>query len=138
MCDVTMNTQHLLLLERSVDLMILGRFLDVFLPPHAVAANRMKDICKEIFKEIKTGPVVWKVEHKSVLTWFETILVIKKNDQSARIAVSGMNNAENPTINFNGALFCNNDKGQNFIRWHDFNNLSESEQMKYFKEKLGL
>ena len=132
-----MNTQHLLLLERSVDLMIFGGLFDLFRPQHSIAANLILKLYNEIFKGKNTGSVVWTIGFD--LGYFNTdrlltsLLVIKRNEESSSIVINQMYTSLSPKIVFRGDLFklpfesisCNN-----------FNKKTQSEQIEYLKDRI--
>ncbi len=108
-----MNTGHLVLLEKSVDLMILGSFLDPFYSQHSVTANFLHKIYSDIFKEKNTPACVYEIHYKysyfSPERTFQSCLVIsrsKNKDKPSEILVDGMYvNSIGIRISFSGEFF---------------------------------
>ena len=123
-----MQTQNLILLKRSVDLIILRSLLNDINPQHFRTAVLIHTTYKSIFQEINTAGVIWEIKHKYWYGWYESILVITKNKtEDSTIIISAMiNTAENPFITFNGPLFDSVP-----LNWNEFK--KEIDQREYLK-----
>jgi hypothetical protein len=98
-----MHTEHLILLEKSIDLMILRGLFSY--PQHVVTAKLIFNFYKGIFKEINTLQDTWEIENKR--RSFESILVITKNKTGKSNIIIDGRNSENPTIIFQSGSLLN-------------------------------
>ena len=58
-----MHTEHLILLEKSIDLMILRGFLDDLNPQHHKTGKLIFRVYNEIFTQINTPQDIWKIKY---------------------------------------------------------------------------
>ncbi len=98
-----MHTEHLILLEKSIDLMILRGLFGY--PQHVLTAKLIFNLYERIFNEINTHQDTWKIENTR--RWNESILVITKNKTGKSNIFIGGRNSENPTINFQSGSLLN-------------------------------
>ncbi len=126
-----MNTRHLILLERSVDSMILGSVLDPLYKQHSVTANLIQEIYRKIFESKNTKECVWEIHYKynyfSPERTFESYLEIsnsKKTDSLSAIIVNGMYvESTGITIAFSGNFF----KQKTVIPFREFDKIENKE-----------
>ena len=104
-----MHTEHLILLEKSIDLMILRGVLQDIYPPHCKTASVILRLYQGIFKKINTPTEgymptdIWEIKCPLWYGWYESILEITRNEkEKSRIVIQGK---EYTTIYFqNGHL----------------------------------
>jgi hypothetical protein len=98
-----MHTEHLILLEKSIDLMILrGLFEDIY-PQHCKTASLILKLYQGIFNKINNPANIWEIKCPVWWGWYESILEITRNEKDkSRIVIEGK---EYTTIYFqNGHL----------------------------------